>query len=64
MKIWVQTCFRGNDFAIMKIFQPNLVWPQTCFRGNEFATIKILRQKFFSENFGFILVCEEMILQQ
>ena len=67
MKILVGTCFRGNDFATIKNFQPNIFHGislgGTSFRENEFATIKKFDQKIFQENFWLEPVFEEIILQ-
>ena len=58
----VQTCFRVNDYGVIKIFSPKSVREeslvQTSFQGN--ATIKNSQEKMFNENSWYESVFEEI----
>jgi hypothetical protein len=62
----VGTCFRGNDFATIKIFDQKSLTDflvGSSFLGNDFATIKNFRPKIIDQNPWKEPVFEKMILQ-
>ena len=54
-KFWVLTCFRGNDFATIKISTKIFLMKilvQSCFQGNDIEARNISNKIFFKNIFG------------